>query len=387
MNKIKVLLPRKIALPISKSKKSILLIGPRQTGKSTLIKQLKPDLSINLANQREYLNHSTDASYLESLLNQYNPKTVLIDEIQRLPSLLNTIQDILDNWTVKPKFYLTGSSARKLKRGQANLLPGRVYAYELSGLAACELDYQLNVKKALQSGFLPENYLCTQAKEFQKNLETYSATYLTEEIQIEAATRNIEGFARFLNQCANWAGHILDYSKIAQQAKVSRSTSLRFYELLEDTLIAHRVFSYQVENVDTVKHPKLYFFDTGVLNGLLFNFQASGDRVGLLFEHAVHNQIRNSALAHDLRVRIYFFRSRHGLEVDFVIDFGNKKIAVEVKAGQVSQSDVKSLLALQKHDPSINKLYAVGLNETIPRKIKSVTVCGLNEFLKFIFPL
>lgn len=368
--------------PLLKSKKSILLIGPRQTGKSTLIKTLDPDYILNLANQRDYLHHSTDPSLLESIIREQRPQSVFIDEIQRLPSLLNTIQDIIDNWSIKPKFYLTGSNARKLKRGQANLLPGRIFAYEMAGLSAQELSYKIQIKKALSFGFLPENYLSLSSRDAKKNLETYAATYLTEEIRTEAATRNIEGFARFLNQCALWASKTLDYTKLAQQAKVSRTSSLRFYELLEDTLIAQRIFPYQIDNVDTIKHPKLYFFDVGVLNGLLSNFNPSADRLGMLFEQLTYNQIRNSAFARDEKVEISYFRTRHGLEVDFIIHWANKKIAVEVKSGSITRSDISGLIALKKYDPSIKNLFAIGLNETSPRKLDSVTICGLNEFLK-----
>lgn len=373
---------RALTKNIKTAPKSILLLGPRQTGKSTLLKGLKPDLIINLANEREFLRHSTDVGYLESIILEKKPNTVFLDEIQRIPSLLNTLQDIIDNWENAPKFYLSGSSARKLKRGQANLLPGRLFSFELAGFAARELDYKLNINKAMKHGFLPENYLNTRNEETEKNLDMYSANYLSEEIKSESATRNIQGFARFLNECASRATQVLDYSKVSQQAKVSRTTSLRFYEILEDTLIAQRIQSYEIEGVDTVKHPKLYFFDVGVLNGLLGNFANSADRVGQLFEHTVYNQIRNSALANDKKVSVKYFRTRNGLEVDFVIQIGNKKFAIEAKAGQVSQSDCQSLLALQKYDPSIKDLFIVGLKESERRKIRSVVACGLNELIK-----
>lgn len=114
----KIIIPRSLTESLKKSKKSILLLGPRQTGKSTLIKSLGPDLIINLANEREFLRHSTDIGYLESLIKEKKPKIVFIDEIQRIPNLLNTIQDIIDNWNKAPKFFLSGSSARKLNRGK-----------------------------------------------------------------------------------------------------------------------------------------------------------------------------------------------------------------------------------------------------------------------------
>jgi len=375
---------RSLSNILKNAKKSILLIGPRQTGKSTLIKSLNPDLMVNLANEREFLRYASDMGYLESLINERNPRTVFIDEIQRLPNLLNTLQDIIDNWKKSPKFYLSGSSARKLKRGQANLLPGRLYMFELGGFTAKELNYKLNVNKSLKYGLLPENYLSSSAEDNEKNLDMYSANYLAEEIKAEAATRNIQGFARFLNECAMRATQVLDYSKVAAQSKVSRTSSLRFYEMLEDTLIAQRIQSYEIEGVDTIKHPKLYFFDVGVLNGILNNFAASPDRIGMLFEHLVYNQIRNSARSLDKKVDIKYFRTRHGLEVDFILQLGARKIAVEVKAGQVVQFDCQSLLTLKEYDSSIGELFVIGMKETEKRKLKNVTICDLNTFLKSI---
>jgi predicted AAA+ superfamily ATPase len=381
---LKKLIARSLAKPLRRSQKSILLLGPRQTGKSTLLKNLQPDLMVNLANEREYLKCSSDPEYLESLIKENRPQLVFIDEVQRIPSLLNTLQDIIDNWESPPKFLLSGSSARKLKRGQANLLPGRMFVFELGGVTAQELKYQLNVQRALKYGFLPENYLSQNSGDIEKNLDMYSANYLSEEIKAEALTRNIEGFARFLNEIAIRAAQVLDYSKVAIQAKVSRTSSLRFYEILEDTFIAQRIFSHAVEGVDTIQHPKLYFFDVGVLNGVLNNFTVSGDRVGLLFEHLVYNQIRNSALAADKKVDIKFFRTRHGLEVDFVIKLGAQKIALEVKAGPVQRSDIQPLMKLKSYDPSMTGLFVVSLKEPRKRKIEDVVICELNSFLQTI---
>lgn len=175
---------------------------------------------------------------------------------------------------------------------------------------------------------------------------------------------------------------MIDYSKIATQANVYRTSSLRFYEILEDTLIAERIGSYQVVGADTIRHPKLYFFDVGVLNGILNNFSVSADRVGNLFEHLVYNQIRNSAFALDKKTLIQFFRTRHGIEVDFIVELGRKKYAIEVKTGQITPSDCQSLLALKKYDPTVDELFIVGLKETGKRKIKDVTICGVTELLK-----
>lgn len=377
--------PRLLSNKIKKSTKSVLLIGPRQTGKSTLIKNLNPDLFINFANEKDFLRFNSDPDLLENLLAAQKYKKVFIDEIQRIPKILNTIQHIIDNSRNAPKFFLTGSSARKLKRGQANLLPGRLFSYEISGFSAKEFDFRLNVEKALKYGTLPENYLLNSVDDIEKNLEMYAANYLTEEIKAEALTRNIDGFARFINECAARNSQIIDYTKIAQQTKVSRTSIIRFFELLEDTLIGQRLNCYEIDGIDTLKHPKFYFFDVGVVNGLLNNYLASKDRIGVLFEALVYSQIRNTTLSLDKKVQIFYFRTRHGLEVDFVIVFGNKKIAIEVKSGSVNSEDTASLELLKKYDNTIDQLFCVSLTEKTSRKIKNVFVCNLNEFLRITF--
>jgi len=190
---------RLLAEKLSSSRKSVLLLGPRQTGKSTILKSLRPDLSINLANESEFLRHSVDARLLESLIISGVTRTIFIDEIQRIPSMLNVIQSILDNIPKGSiKFYLSGSSARKLRRGEANLLPGRLFTYSLSGLCAKELHYDVDIEKAMKFGLLPEPYLDSDPSFSQKLLESYSSTYLKEEIKAEALSRNIQGFARWI---------------------------------------------------------------------------------------------------------------------------------------------------------------------------------------------
>ena len=149
------MVPRHLAPFLRKSTKSVLVLGPRQTGKSTLIRSLSPDLAINLVQESTFLEFARNPRELEQRLAATRYQTVFVDEVQRLPQLLNTIQAILDEQPRAPKFYLTGSSARKLKRGKANLLPGRLHTYWLGPLAASELDYHLDTEDALSTGTLP----------------------------------------------------------------------------------------------------------------------------------------------------------------------------------------------------------------------------------------
>ncbi len=340
-----MLIHRTLLESLKKSKKSFLLLGPRQTGKSTLIKELSPEVSINLANEQTYLDFAKNPKELEERLASKKIKTVFIDEVQRLPSLLNTLQDLLDNSDSPPRFYLTGSSARKLKRGGANLLPGRIHTYRLGPLASSELDYQLSTKVAMETGLLPGIYTESSPEEKIKTLRSYSGTYLKEEIQAEALTKNLEGFSRFLFVIAQASGHFLDLAKLSSEAAISRQSAQRFFEILEDTLLVHRVSAFsKSEWKRLIQHPKFYFFDTGVLNALLGNFHASDDRKGLLFENLFHSQLIASAYARDLEIRVSSYRTEHGAEVDFIVEIERKIWAIELKASRnVGASDLTGL--------------------------------------------
>ena len=374
-------LNRILANILNSSSKSILLLGPRQVGKSTLIQTLKPDLSINLSDESTYIEFASNPDEIHQRLSGNSYNTVFIDEIQRLPSLLNTIQVILDEKKSVTKFYLTGSSARKLKRGHANLLPGRIFSYQLGPLCTAELNYKLDVVKALSLGTLPEPYLMQQKQEAEKLLLTYSGVYLKEEIQAEALTRSLEGFSRFINAAANSSGQILDFSKIAKQAKIERKICSRFYEILEDTLIVHKLEVYEKTSADIKKRPKFYFFDSGVLNGLLKNFTISNERKGILFEHLVINQVIASAKARDYELKLSYFRTRSGYEVDLIIEIKNKTYAVEIKSGVVDSGDAKKLERFLEFQDNLSGLFLVCLKSPV-KKIGQVKICELSQFIK-----
>ena len=201
--------------------KSVLLIGPRQTGKSTLIKNLKPDLSFNLSDQNIFIRFLNNPDYLQQHIKGHKISNgiVFIDEVQRIPSLLNTIQSIVDE-NKKIRFILTGSSARKLKRGHANLLPGRIHDYRLGPITAKEMNYKFDIQKALSYGSLPEVVTENETLPIKKLLKSYTQVYLTEEIKAEALTKNLEGFTRFIYNIAIESTHFLDLSKISKAIAV-----------------------------------------------------------------------------------------------------------------------------------------------------------------------
>ncbi|MFZ5471826.1 MAG: ATP-binding protein [Myxococcota bacterium] len=364
---------------------SVLLLGPRQVGKSTLMASLSPDLTVNLARESIFLDLAANPRALEEriLARHESRLTVFIDEVQRLPSLLNTVQALLDEQPGRFRFLLTGSSARKLRRGNANLLPGRVHAYSLGAMVARELAYRLPTRQALSTGALPGVLGHPRDETRRKTLSSYASIYLRQEIQAEALTREIEGFARFITAAGEWSGRFLDLSKLAQAAQAPRTSVVRWMEVLEDTLLVRRVEPFAKSATRRlVQHPKLFFFDVGVWNGLLRNFELSADRIGLLFEHLVCQQLFDGAAAIDTPIRVATFRTEHGAEVDFVVELATSVWAIELKASHtVAGSDLTGLRRFadyygRKHKP---RLWYLG---TERRRVGGIDVLPWQEGLR-----
>jgi predicted AAA+ superfamily ATPase len=368
---------------INKLNKSFLLIGPRQVGKSTLIQNLDPEIEINFADQETFLKHSSNPSLIKEITAQY--QTIFIDEVQRIPSILNTIQTILDKNKSK-KFYLTGSSARKLKRGQANLLPGRILTYELGPLTYQELGKdKFSIEKALKIGLLPGIYHEENIELAQKILRSYAATYLKEEVQAEALTRNIEGFSRFFQVIASRSGQYLDFAKFSSEAMIERTTAKRYFDILVDTLIIYPVEPFAKSKIRRLsQHPKYYFFDTGVLNGCLGNFIVSLDRVGILFEHLFLQLIISHAKSQDKEVKVCNYRTGAGAEVDFIINYNEQIFAIEVKASkQIGKHDLSGLKSFAEFFQKPHTSIIVYLGEDV-YSIDDIHILPLKDSLEKI---
>ena len=303
--------------------------------------------------------------------------------MQRLPSLLNTVQALLDSAPHRYKFFLTGSSARKLRRGQANLLPGRIFTYHLGPVVSREMDYRLDTHEALAHGTLPGILFEPDLKTKEKTLSSYAATYLKEEVQAEALTRNLEGFARFLTVCAEYAGQFLDLSKLAADAQIARQTAVRYFEVLEDCLIVHRLAPFaKSPRRRLVQHPRYYFFDPGVLNGLLGNFHLSADRMGNLFEHLICSQILSSTAALDQTINLYAYRTEHGAEVDFIIKVNREIIAVETKASRnIGPRDLRGFTSFADYYAGRHRAVVLYLGSE-HRKIDAVEIFPWQEGLR-----
>jgi len=262
-------LDRLIAPRLKTTKKSVLLLGARQVGKSTLIRALGAELIINLADEAAYLSYAKDPARLRREVSALrSPARIIVDEVQRVPSLLNTVQALMDEGTPH-RFILTGSSARKLKRGHANLLPGRVLFEVLDPLSIWELGDAFDLERALQVGTLPGIYLDRESG--VDVLDSYVTTYLREEIRAEALLRDVGSYARFLDLAAASSGLWVNYSKLASDAEIAKETIRRYYQILEDTLLAFRLPPFQVKNSPRCvsQRDRVLFFDVGMRNALL----------------------------------------------------------------------------------------------------------------------
>lgn len=385
---------RLILEKLQKTKKSVLLLGPRQTGKSTLFRQIDLDLKINLASEAEYLRYLRQPELLEQQISSRRSKIkrILIDEVQRIPSLLNTAQMLIDE--NQCQFFLTGSSARKLKRGQANLLPGRIHQYALGPLSYLELGDEFDLDKAMSLGTLPG--IWTEDKEDAiKTLESYASTYVKEEIQAEALTKNLEGFSRYLFNLASWSGRQIDHSKLSAEAGVERTTAARYFEILEDTLLIQRVepFSFKAHLGGVrriIKHPKFYFFDQGVLNALLQNFKVDELRKGLLFEHFIFNQILSTAKGLDKisNIRLSSYRTESGAEVDLILEFAEEIYAIEIKCSKnVGRSDLRGIQSFSEYMGKKKIKKRIFCLDKRPRTFEDIEILFWEDGMDEIFSL
>ncbi len=368
------------------STRSLLLLGPRQVGKSTLLASLEPDLTLNLAHPAIYREYVAQPERLEREIAALGGgrKTVLLDEVQRVPELLDLVQVLLDRRPRSVRFLLSGSSARKLRRGQANLLPGRIHLHHLHPLLACEMGDAFDLDLVLAAGSLPGIVSETDADLRAADLRAYADTYLREEIQAESLVREIGGYARLLDLVAASSGAILNVNKLCSEAAIAYETARRYVEILEDTLVAFRVPAWSGSTRATlVKHPRLYLFDLGVRNALLRRplDRPLADERGLLLEHLVAYELyrRRGTLWPELE--LFYFRTRYAVEVDFVVRSGKETWAIEVKASRtISPTMLSGLRRIEEHVPNLRRRILVFLGER-PQRVDEIEVLPLREFL------
>ncbi len=336
-------------------RQSLFLWGPRQTGKSTLLRLMFPAaLRVDLLNASEFRLLKSRPEALRERCRAWNPATgpVVIDEVQKIPELLDEVQWIIDNLGVR--FVLSGSSARKLRRTGQNLLGGRAVRRELFPLVSTEIpDFDLD--HALACGLLPHLYANVDALEL---LDAYVADYLKEEIHAEALVRNLPAFARFLEVTALTNGEIVNYATIAQEVGVSAAAVKDYYAILVDTLLGDFVPAFRLRpKRRVVQAPKFYLFDVGVCGALAGRgvLRPQSDAFGRAFEHFFWQELRAYAQYSGRRFLLSYWRTSSQFEVDFVL--GQADVAIEIKSGEaLADRHLKGLRAFGEEYPQARRI-------------------------------
>ena len=325
----RALIPRILKIGLPKNR-SAFLWGPRKTGKTTLLRQQFPDAFwIDLLDYDLYLSLSQKPTRLRVMLEAQPSQTVIIDEVQKIPHLMDEIHWLIENKGCQ--FVLSGSSARKLKRGNINLLGGRAWRFELYPLVSKELG-EFDLNQTLVSGFLPSHYLSPDSR---MDLKAYVNDYLKEEIQAEALTRNLPAFSRFLQSAATTNGMLLNYSNAARESGVSVKTIREYYQILEDTLIGRLLPPWRKSKKRRlIETAKFYFFDTGMVSALL-NYQTltpGTQEYGRAFEHFILQECWAYAHYSGKDFPLSFWRTAGGAEVDLIL--GDGEVAIEIKSSE-----------------------------------------------------
>lgn len=360
---------RVLAPLLAKGKKSVLLLGPRQVGKSTLLKTLRPDMSLNFADPRTFREYvSRPEKLAEELAGAGSAvKTVLLDEVQKVPAIMDVLQVSADDNPGRFRFLLSGSSARKLRKGNANLLPGRIQVHYLHPLLASELGDEFELKRVLAHGTLPGIYAEKDQQERSADLIGYADTYLREEIQAEALVRDVGGYGRMLELVAASSGRILNLNALCRDAGIRYETTRRYLDVLLDTLIAFSVPAWSgADRTSLVSHPKIFLFDLGLRNALLRKplLEPLQDEKGLLFEHLIAYELHRRIGAFWPEAKLSHFRNRHGSEVDFVIEAGKEIWGIEVKSSQDSDGvKLSGMQALMDRVPKLKRRIVVFLGK------------------------
>ncbi len=365
---------------------SFFLLGPRGTGKSTLTETLYPEAThIDLLLPdvtRSYLNQPERLQKLADALPQ--GATVVIDEIQKVPTLLDVVHHVIESKR-NIRFVLTGSSSRKLKKTGADLLAGRALRCVLHPFIAAELGKRFSLDQALQQGLLP---LIINSENPTASLQAYIHLYLREEIQMEGLVRNLDGFSRFLEVMSFSHASLLNLTNIARECDVKRKTVENYLSILEDLLLGYRlnVFTKKAQRL-LIAHPKFYFFDTGVYQAL--RPRGPLDQPSEISGHALEGLVAQhlkawndySSPAHT----ISYWRTKSGVEVDFII-YGEKYFyAIEVKnATKIHPADLKPLQAFLEDYPMAKAIFLYRGEEYL--REKNILCVPCEAFLRQLKP-
>lgn len=344
-------------------KTSFFLFGPRQVGKSTLLSRENLDFSLDLLDPELQLSYNQNPNLLRMQTDEFDSDTkikILIDEVQRVPKLLDVVHAIMEQ---RPnfQFILCGSSARKLRHGASNLLGGRALYRTMHPLTYDELSDDFNLQSVLSYGSLPKIYTALSRKriaEAQDYLRAYAITYLREEIKAEALVRNLQGFQNFLDVAVAQYAEQVNFSAVSRDCQVALSTVKEYYSILEDTLIGFFLYPHGRSSRKRMsRQPKFYFFDNGVTRALLGTLldPPTPMELGRLFEQWVLQEIIRLNEYHQKDWKHSFWRTSHGAEVDILISRGSRLLyAIECKyKSQPSSRDLSGLRSFHESHPNV----------------------------------
>ena len=365
-------------------KQSVFLWGPRKTGKTTYLKKRFPDsLIFDFLKTDFFIEVSKNPALLRERILAKDKKTlkhpIILDEVQKVPQVLDEVHWLIENKGLR--FILCGSSARKLRRGHVNLLGGRAWRYEIFPLVTAELK-NINLLHALSHGMVPTHYL-QDDQECKKSLKAYVQDYLKEEVFAEGLTRNIPAFSRFFDAFGYSHGELTNYSNIARDCGVDSKTVKEYYQILIDTLLAVRVdpFKKRQSRKIITKAPKYYLFDVGVANYLRKQHleEERGEEFGRAFEHFLLMEILAYRSYSGQDFTINFWRTKTGLEIDFILARG--EIAIEIKgANRIDKRDLNALAAFaEEYSPKRNFMVC---NEKEKRLHGKIEILPWSNFLQ-----
>jgi uncharacterized protein len=379
-----VTIPRRLRMDLPEGQ-SAFFWGPRKTGKSTYLhSQLPESIAYDFLKSELVIEFSKRPYLLRQRLEARTPaelsKPIILDEIQKVPAVLDEVHWLIENRRLQ--FILCGSSARKLKRGRGNLLGGRAWRYELFPLVTAELP-DMNLLQAMNRGLLPAHYLSSNPR---KALDAYVWNYLKEEVFDEGLTRNVPAFSRFFEAMGYSHGQLTNYANIARDCGVDAKTVKEYYQILCDTLLGRMVEPYKRRQERQVigKAPKFYLFDLGVAGAITKRHitEERGEVFGRALEHLVLMELTAHASYSDLRYDIHFWRTKSGLEVDFILGTGD--VAIEVKgSSSVKDPDLRPLFTFA--DENKPRRAIVVCNESAERVVRGVHVFPWRNFFQALW--
>lgn len=375
---------RELQLGPRLSAKSLFLFGPRATGKTSLIRdQLDKDvLVIDLLTSKYFLPLSQNPVDLTAMIRAANAKFVVIDEIQKLPMLLDEVHSLIE--TTNIHFLLTGSSARRLKKQNANMLGGRASKAALFPLTWHELNREnkFDLDRYIQFGSLPRVYFSDNPAD---ELFDYVDVYLKEEIQSEAAVRNLPAFSRFLKTAALCSGEILNYSNLASDVGLSANTMREYFSILDDTLLGFQLPPWKgAKTRKSVAKAKHYLFDCGVLNTLAGtkNVERNSNLYGVCFEHFLINEIKAYSSYRRKNWDLSFWRTEHSVEVDLIV---NDQMAIEIKATKNVTSKMKKGLEIIRTEAPWKMRLLVTQDPVQKSDDRGIQMMHFSDFLRLLW--